>query len=115
MPGGAEAAAAGAPAGRSAGKAVGDPVRELMAEYRELCERAVDPLEIAAGLEEAGHGAATAARCRHADLFALAEELYARVPRRPPERAWPAAAREPWQRRSAAALRTAALTALPCA
>ncbi|MFE7532581.1 hypothetical protein ACFU7Y_43865, partial [Kitasatospora sp. NPDC057542] len=61
-----------------------DPVREVMTEHRELCERAVDPLEIAAGLEEAGLGPDTAARCRHADLFSLAEELYARVPRRPP-------------------------------
>ncbi|MGW4898233.1 hypothetical protein ACWEQL_39230, partial [Kitasatospora sp. NPDC004240] len=94
---------------------VGDPVRELMAEHRELCERAVDPLEIAAGLEEAGHGAATAARCRHTDLFALAEELYARVPRLPPARPWPPAPEESWQRRSAAALRTSALAVLPCA
>ncbi|NED15731.1 hypothetical protein G3I33_30205, partial [Streptomyces sp. SID9124] len=28
-----------------------DPVRALMHRHRELCERAVDPLEIAAGLE----------------------------------------------------------------
>ncbi|MER7670540.1 hypothetical protein ABTY61_18995 [Kitasatospora sp. NPDC096128] len=90
-----------------------DPVRELMAEHRELCERAVDPLEIAAGLEEAGLGPDAAARCRHADLFALAEELYARVPRRPPPpepsapRRGGAAAR--------AALIAAALAALPCA
>ncbi|WP_406202855.1 hypothetical protein OH807_25310 [Kitasatospora sp. NBC_01560] len=62
----------------------GDPVREVMAEHRVLCERAVDPLEIVAGLEEAGLGPEEAARCRHADLFGLAEELYARVPRRPP-------------------------------
>ncbi|MFE2728066.1 hypothetical protein [Kitasatospora sp. NPDC059327] len=84
-----------------------------MAEYRELCERAVDPLEIAAGLEEAGHGAQTAARCRHADLFSLAEELYARVPRRPP----PDPATGPVgerRRRCGAALR-AASAALPVA
>ncbi|RGD61257.1 hypothetical protein DR950_28950 [Kitasatospora xanthocidica] len=90
-----------------------DPVREVMAEHRELCERAVDPLEIAAGLEEAGLGQDAAARCRHADLFSLAEELYARVPRRPPPpgpaqpRSGGAAAR--------AALTAAALAALPCA
>ncbi|MFJ9947895.1 hypothetical protein [Kitasatospora sp. NPDC091207] len=91
----------------------GDPVREVMAEYRELCERAVDPLEIAAGLEEAGHGARTAARCRHADLFSLAEELYARVPRRPPpdRAAGPGGER---QRRCGAALR-AASAVLPVA
>ncbi|MFB6890607.1 hypothetical protein ACFCX4_14960 [Kitasatospora sp. NPDC056327] len=92
----------------------GDPVREVMAEHRALCERAVDPLEIAAGLEEAGLGPAAAARCRHSDLFALAEELYARVPRRPPA-AEPAAPAESWQRRSAVALRTAALAGFPCA
>ncbi|WP_220040720.1 hypothetical protein, partial [Streptomyces tateyamensis] len=64
---------------------VADPVRELMAAHRELCERATHPLEIAAGLEEAGVAAATAGRYRHADVFALAEELFARVPRRPDE------------------------------
>jgi hypothetical protein len=69
-----------------------DPVRELMAAHRGLCERAVDPLEIAAGLEEAGIGAALIGRYRHADVFGLAEELFARVPRRPvePVRAAPA-------------------------
>ncbi|WP_327680440.1 hypothetical protein [Kitasatospora sp. NBC_00458] len=92
----------------------GDPVREVMAEHRELCERAVDPLEIAAGLEEAGLGPAAAARCRHADLFSLAEELYARVPRRPPPPVT-AVPGESWQRRCGAALRTAGLAALPCA
>jgi hypothetical protein len=50
-----------------------DPVRELMAAHRELCERATHPLEIAAALEEAGVAAATAGRYRHADVFALAE------------------------------------------
>ncbi|WP_329567364.1 hypothetical protein [Kitasatospora sp. NBC_01266] len=60
-----------------------DPVRELMAEHRELCERATHPLEIAAVLEEAGLGPAAAARYRHADVFSLAEELFARVPRKP--------------------------------
>ncbi|WP_316526431.1 hypothetical protein [Kitasatospora brasiliensis] len=88
-----------------------DPVRELMAEHRELCERAVDPLEIAAGLEEAGLGTDAAARCRHVDLFALAEELYARVPRRPPPPG-------PVPRRpggAGAALTVAGSAALPCA
>ncbi|MFE7593830.1 hypothetical protein ACFU6K_30945 [Kitasatospora sp. NPDC057512] len=90
-----------------------DPVREVMAEHRELCERAVDPLEIAAGLEEAGLGQDAAARCRHADLFSLAEELYARVPRRPP----PPGPVEPRSGGAAAraALTAAALAALPCA
>ncbi|MEU6231750.1 hypothetical protein [Kitasatospora sp. NPDC047058] len=104
--------------GRAAGVPVasglsGDPVREVMAEHRLLCERAVDPLEIAAGLEEAGLGAETAARCRHADVFGLAEELYARVPRRPPPPA--DGPRESWQRRCAEALRSSALAVLPVA
>ncbi|WP_329621289.1 hypothetical protein OG357_13020 [Streptomyces sp. NBC_01255] len=58
-----------------------DPVKVLMHRHRELCERAVDPLEIAAGLEAQGFTDRTAARFRHRDVFALAEELYVRVPR----------------------------------
>ncbi|MFJ3087343.1 hypothetical protein [Streptomyces sp. NPDC086838] len=57
-----------------------DPVRALMHRHRELCERAVDPLEIAAGLEAHGVTDRTAARYRHRDVFSLAEELFARVP-----------------------------------
>lgn len=58
-----------------------DPVKVLMHRHRELCERAVDPLEIAAGLEAHGVTDRTAARFRHRDVFSLAEEMYARVPR----------------------------------
>ncbi|MFD7443636.1 hypothetical protein [Streptomyces sp. NPDC059909] len=58
-----------------------DPVKALMHRHRELCERAVDPLEIAAGLEAHGVTERTAVRFRHRDVFSLAEELYARVPR----------------------------------
>ncbi|MEU0970671.1 hypothetical protein ABZ357_36620, partial [Streptomyces sp. NPDC005917] len=58
-----------------------DPVKALMHRHRTLCERAVDPLEIAAGLEAHGVTDRTAARFRHRDVFSLAEELYARVPR----------------------------------
>ncbi|MEU1125530.1 hypothetical protein ABZ371_18675, partial [Streptomyces sp. NPDC005899] len=58
-----------------------DPVKVLMHRHRELCERAVDPLEIAAGLEAHGLTDRTAARYRHRDVFSLAEELYARAPR----------------------------------
>ncbi|WP_329883164.1 hypothetical protein [Streptomyces sp. BE20] len=112
-PGGAAGPAAH-PVGVRIPGASGDPVREVMAEHRELCERAVDPLEIAAGLEEAGLGPADAARCRHADLFALAEELYARVPRRAPPSV-EAVPGESRQRRWVVALRTAVLAALPCA
>ncbi|MFC9327215.1 hypothetical protein [Kitasatospora sp. NPDC057015] len=92
----------------------GDPVRELMVRHRALCEQAVDPLEIAAGLEAAGLGPGTAAGYRHADVFSLAEELYARVPRRPPDPP-SAEAGESWRRRSGAALRTALAAVLPCA
>ncbi|MEU9620192.1 hypothetical protein [Streptomyces sp. NPDC048155] len=57
-----------------------DPVRSLMHRHRELCERAVDPQEIAAGLEAHGVTDRAAARYRHRDVFSLAEELFARVP-----------------------------------
>ncbi|MGW1544936.1 hypothetical protein ACWCPM_32750 [Streptomyces sp. NPDC002309] len=58
-----------------------DPVKALMHRHRELCARAVDPLEIAAGLEAHGITDRTAARFRHKDVFSLAEEMYARFPR----------------------------------
>lgn len=58
-----------------------DPVKALMHRHRELCEQAVHPLEIAAGLEAHGVTDRTAARYRHRDVFSLAEEMYARVPR----------------------------------
>ncbi|MFF1510552.1 hypothetical protein [Streptomyces sp. NPDC058326] len=58
-----------------------DPVKVLMHRHQDLCARAVDPLEIAAGLEAQGFTDRTAARFRHRDVFSLAEELYARVPR----------------------------------
>ncbi|WP_254667842.1 hypothetical protein [Streptomyces griseus] len=64
-----------------------DPVTVLLHRHRELCERAVDPLEIAAGLEAHGLTDRAAARYRHRDVFSLAEELYARAPR--PERPGP--------------------------
>ncbi|MBO3677320.1 hypothetical protein [Streptomyces sp. NEAU-YJ-81] len=71
-------------AGRGQGKGrrgPADPVRALMHHHHDLCARAVDPLEIAAGLEAHGVTDRTAARFRHRDVFSLAEELYARVPR----------------------------------
>ncbi|WP_405658743.1 hypothetical protein [Streptomyces sp. NBC_00079] len=58
-----------------------DPVKALMHRHRELCERAVDSLEIAAGLEAHGLTDRTATRFRHRDVFSLAEEMYARVGR----------------------------------
>ncbi|MCX5122638.1 hypothetical protein OG898_05760 [Streptomyces sp. NBC_00193] len=62
-------------------RSAGDPVKALLHRHRELCEHAVDPLEIAAGLEAHGITDRTAARFRHRDVFSLAEELYARTPR----------------------------------
>ncbi|MFT9789852.1 hypothetical protein ACMZ5E_26960 [Streptomyces rhizosphaericola] len=69
-----------------------DPVKSLMHHHRALCERAVSPLEIAAGLEAHGLTDRTAARYRHRDVFALAEELYARTPAGPAEAPPPVAA-----------------------
>ncbi|MFF2198753.1 hypothetical protein ACFVXK_38200, partial [Streptomyces sp. NPDC058157] len=56
-------------------------MKALLHRHRELCERAVDALEVAAGLEACGITDRTAARFRHRDVFSLAEELYARTPR----------------------------------
>lgn len=73
-----------------------DPVKALMHRHRNLCERAVDPLEIAAGLEAHGITDRTASRFLHRDVFSLAEEIYARVPRdaeAPPSPAPPTAPR----------------------
>ncbi|MFF8725095.1 hypothetical protein ACF073_01225 [Streptomyces sp. NPDC015171] len=88
---------AGAGRGRAAGvrRGSGDPVKALLHRHRELCERAVDPLEIAAGLEAHGVTDRTAARFRHRDVFSLAEELYARVPRDAGPRPEPAPLPEP--------------------
>lgn len=69
----------------------GDPVKALMHRHRELCARAVDPLEIAAALEAHGMTDRTAARFRHRDVFSLAEEMYARVPRHSSDRSAPPA------------------------
>ncbi|MDJ0384409.1 hypothetical protein [Streptomyces sp. G-G2] len=93
----------------------GDPVKGLMHRHRELCERAVDPLEIAAGLEAHGITDRTAARFRHRDVFSLAEELYARVPREdapggPHPAAAPAPAPAPF---AAGGLRAAAYALAP--
>ncbi|MEU5367115.1 hypothetical protein ABZ354_27205 [Streptomyces sp. NPDC005925] len=67
-----------APAAR---RGAADPVKALLHQHRDLCERAVDALEIAAGLEARGVTDRTAARFRHRDVFSLAEEMYARAPR----------------------------------
>nr|WP_245727947.1 hypothetical protein [Streptomyces vietnamensis] len=88
-----------APAAARPRRGNADPVKVLLHRHRELCERAVDPLEIAAGLEAQGFTDRTAARFRHRDVFSLAEELYARVPRgqeKPAPVAEPEPARAPW-------------------
>ncbi|MEY9843996.1 hypothetical protein ABH940_001060 [Streptacidiphilus sp. BW17] len=58
-----------------------DPVHALMERHRSFYADAVDPLDIAVELERDGVGPSTAGRYRHSDVFSLAEELYARVPR----------------------------------
>ncbi|MET7450878.1 hypothetical protein ABZT03_03070 [Streptomyces sp. NPDC005574] len=73
--------AAGRTQAASPRRTAADPVKALMHRHRDLCERAVDPLEIAAGLETHGVTDRTATRFRHRDVFSLAEELYARTPR----------------------------------
>ncbi|MGP3982657.1 hypothetical protein [Streptomyces sp. KR80] len=87
-----------------------DPVKALLHRHRELCERAVDPLEIAAGLEAHGVTDRTAARLRHRDVFSLAEELYARVPR---AEVHPRVAQDDPVRGAAGSVRRAALYLLP--
>jgi hypothetical protein len=78
-----------------------DPVRSVMHGHREMIAGAVDVWEIAAGLEARGVTDADARRLRHRDVFGLAEEVYARVPRAVRvadrgsgnrERPWPSAA-----------------------
>ncbi|MEU7109885.1 hypothetical protein ACFQ2B_10070 [Streptomyces stramineus] len=70
-----------APAGIPAAPAPADPVRALLERHRDLCARAVDPLEIAAVLQARGLAERMAAECRHRDVFSLAEELHARARR----------------------------------
>jgi len=70
-------------------------VDELCEQFILVCESAVDPLEISSALEFEGLSD-QAARDRYGarDVFALAEEMYRRVPRRPAE---PEQAADPWQ------------------
>lgn len=76
-----------------------DPVDELCVRKAEVCASAVDALEIAAALEADGLGdQQVRRRYGRPDVFALAEEMFARVPRSPAE---PAAVPDPWQIRPA--------------
>ncbi|GGX90516.1 hypothetical protein [Streptomyces hiroshimensis] len=68
-----------------------DPVKALLHRHHGLCARAVDPLEIAAVLEDGGLTDRAAAECRHRDVFSLADELYARAEREEPARPAPGA------------------------
>src|SRR5258708_3748312 len=70
-------------------------VAALCEQFAPVCESAVDPLEIASALEFEGLGDQVAKlRYGFPDVFALAQDMYFRVPRRPAE---PQAPPDPWQ------------------
>jgi hypothetical protein len=67
----------------------------LCEQFVEVCRSAVDPMEISSALEFDGlSDQAAQQRYGAADVFALAEEMYRRVPRRPAE---PQAPADPWK------------------
>jgi ABC-type multidrug transport system fused ATPase/permease subunit len=70
-------------------------IDDLCQQFVLVCESAVDPMEICSALEFDGLND-QAARQRYglSDVFALAEEMYRRVPRRPAE---PEPPTDPWQ------------------
>jgi len=69
-------------------------VAALCEEYGEVCESAVDPLEIASALEFDGMGDQTVReRYGYPSVFALAAEMYVQVPRQPAE---PPPPQDPW-------------------
>lgn len=71
-----------------------DSVAALCADFGQVCESAVDPLEIASALEFDGMSDQAAAdRYGVADVFALAREMFERVPRQPAE---PEPLSDPW-------------------
>src|SRR5437763_2244435 len=76
-------------------------VDALCARFANVCESAVDPLEVCCALEFDGwNDRAVLERYGLPDVFALAEEIYRRVPRRPaepepPPDPWPATAAGP--------------------
>lgn len=70
-------------------------VAALCEEFGEVCESAVDPLEIASALEFEGVSDLTVReRYGYPDVFSLASEMYIQVPRQPAEPPPPA---DPWQ------------------
>ncbi|GAA2780667.1 hypothetical protein [Crossiella cryophila] len=86
-------------------------LRELAHRFESLCANAVDPLEVAAGLEADGlSDQAVKARYGCPDVFALAEELFRLVPRAPAE---PAPLPEVWAANPKLHLLRGVLFALP--
>jgi hypothetical protein len=81
---------------RTARLAPSADIDQVGEQFAHVCESAVDPLEISSALEFEGlNDQAAMQRYGVPDVFALAEELYRRVPRRPAEPApppdlWPA-------------------------
>jgi hypothetical protein len=72
-----------------------DEIGELCQRFLGVCESAVDPLEISSALEFDGlNDKAVRERYDLPDVFALAEEMHRRVPRRPAE---PEPAADPWR------------------
>jgi hypothetical protein len=70
-------------------------VAALCEQFAPVCQSAVDPLEIASALEFEGLGdQAAKLRYGYRDVFALAQDMYFRVPRQPAE---PEAPPDPWQ------------------
>ncbi|TDD73300.1 hypothetical protein [Actinomadura rubrisoli] len=69
-------------------------LEELRERMADLCASAVDPLEITAGLEADGINDEAARGYGHPDVFAVAEDLFAGTPRRPPT---PEATASPWR------------------
>ena len=88
-----------------------EPLSELVERFEALCANAVDPLEVAAGLEMDGlSDQATRVRYGFPDVFALAEELFRQTRRAPAE---PAAAPNPWRTTIGKHLLHGVLFALP--
>jgi hypothetical protein len=74
-------------------------IEELCEQFIDVCESAVDALEISSALEFDGlNDQAVRKRYGVSDVFALAEEMYRRVPRRPAE---PEPVPDPWPRSKA--------------
>lgn len=88
------AGARGAPLPASADGGGVSGIGELCERFLSVCESAVDPLEISSALEFDGlNDAAVRERYGLPDVFALAEEMHRRVPRRPAE---PEPQPDPW-------------------